>query len=246
MSHGLAGSIRTRQEAGVMPVLSEIKVRSPKDGDLLRGRDPEELATAMAGAGIAGLSIVTAPDEFGGDVEIVRRIRPRVDVPILRKDFIREVSDLDETVEAGADAILLTVSLLDDETLGVLHAAAHARGLETLIETHSEAELARVGALGLQPDLLGINNRDIRLLERDDGDVSQTERRGGHRRPGPPHRRPRREGQLLLSESSIDGAQAVRRARGAGADAVLVGTWILTADDPVEAIATLISVGWPG
>jgi indole-3-glycerol phosphate synthase len=236
MSHGLAGSIRTRQEAGVMPVLSEIKVRSPKDGDLLRGRDPEELATAMAGAGIAGLSIVTAPDEFGGDVEIVRRIRPRVDVPILRKDFIREVSDLDETVEAGADAILLTVSLLDDETLGVLHAAAHARGLETLIETHSEAELARVGALGLQPDLLGINNRDIRLLERDDGDVSQTERLAAYVR----------EGQLLLSESSIDGAQAVRRARGAGADAVLVGTWILTADDPVEAIATLISVGWPG
>ncbi|MBV9192609.1 MAG: indole-3-glycerol-phosphate synthase [Solirubrobacterales bacterium] len=236
MRRGLAGSIRTRQEAGVMPVLSEIKVRSPKDGDLLRGRDPEELATAMAGAGIAGLSIVTAPEDFDGDVEIVRRIRRRVDVPILRKDFTREVTDLDETVEAGADAILLTVALLDDETLGVLHDAAHARGLETLIETHSEAELARVGALGLQPDLLGINNRDIRRLERDDGDVSRTERLAAHVH----------ENQLLLSESSIDGAQAVRRARKAGADAVLVGTWILTADDPAEAIETLISVGWPG
>jgi indole-3-glycerol phosphate synthase len=236
MRRGLTGSIRTRQVAGVMPVLSEIKVRSPKDGDLLRGRDPEELAAAMAGAGIAGLSIVTAPEDFDGDLEIVRRIRRRVDVPILRKDFTREVTDLDETVEAGADAILLTVALLDDETLGVLHDAAHARGLETLIETHTEAELARVGALGLQPDLLGINNRDIRLLERDDGDVSRTERLAGYAH----------EGQLLLSESSIDGAQAVRRARKAGADAVLVGTWILTADDPVEAIETLVSVGWPG
>lgn len=236
MRRGLAGSIRTRQSAGVMPVLSEIKVRSPKDGDLLRGRDPEELATAMAGAGIAGLSIVTAPEDFGGDLEIVRRIRRRVDVPILRKDFTREVTDLDETVEAGADAILLTVALLDDETLGVLHDAAHARGLETLIETHTEAELARVGALGLQPDLLGINNRDIGLLERDDGDVSRTERLAAYVH----------EGQLLLSESSIDGPQAVCRARKAGADAVLVGTWILTAQDPVEAIETLISVGWPG
>lgn len=236
MRRGLAGSIRTRQRAGVMPVLSEIKVRSPKDGDLLRGRDPEELATAMAGAGIAGLSIVTAPEDFDGDVEIVRRIRRRVDVPILRKDFTRDVTDLDETVEAGADAILLTVALLDDETLGVLHDAAHARGLETLIETHSQAELARVGALGLQPDLLGINNRDIGLLERDDGDVSRTERLAAYVP----------KDQLLLSESSIDGAQAVRRARQAGADAVLVGTWILTADDPVEAIETLISVGWPG
>ena len=236
MRRGLTGSIRTRQAAGVMPVLSEIKVRSPKDGDLLRGRDPEELAAAMAGAGIAGLSIVTAPEDFDGDLEIVRRIRRRVDVPILRKDFTREVTDLDETVHAGADAILLTVALLDDETLGVLHDAAHARGLETLIEAHTEAELARVGALGLQPDLLGINNRDIRLLERDDGDVSRTERLAAYVH----------EGQLLLSESSIDGAQAVRRARNAGADAVLVGTWILTADDPVEAIETLISVGWPG
>jgi indole-3-glycerol phosphate synthase len=236
MRRGLTGSIRARQAAGVRPVLSEIKVRSPKDGDLLRGRDPEELATAMAGAGIAGLSIVTAPGDFDGDVEIVRRIRRRVDVPILRKDFTREVTDLDETVEAGADAILLTVALLDDETLGVLHDAAHARGLETLIETHTEAELARVGALGLQPDLLGINNRDIGLLERDDGDVSRTERLAAYVH----------EDQLLLSESSIDGAQAVHRARKAGADAVLVGTWILTADDPVEAIETLISVGWPG
>jgi indole-3-glycerol phosphate synthase len=189
----------------------------------------------MAGAGIAGLSIVTASTDFDGDLELVRRIRRRVDVPILRKDFTREVTDLDATVEAGADAILLTVAFLDDETLGVLHDAAHTRGLETLVETHTEAELARVGALGLQPDLLGINNRDIPLLERDDGDVSRTERLAAHAH----------EGQLLLSESAIDGANAVRRARDAGADAVLVGTWILTADDPVEAIDTLISVGWP-
>jgi indole-3-glycerol phosphate synthase len=236
MSRSLAGGIRARQAAGVMPVVSEIKVRSPKEGDLLRGRDPEELAAAMAGAGIAGLSIVTAPEEFDGDLEVVRRVRRRVDVPILRKDFTRAVGDLDETVEAGADAILLTVCLLDDETLGVLHDAAQARGLETLVETHTEAELARVHALGLHPDLLGINNRDIRLLERDDGDVSRTERLAAHVR----------EGQLLLSESSIDGAESVRRARGAGADAVLVGTWILTASDPVEAIGTLVSVGWPG
>src|SRR5262245_62503888 len=156
MRRGLTGSIRTRQAAGVMPVLSEIKVRSPKDGDLLRGRDPEELAKAMAGAGIAGLSIVTAPEDFDGDLEIVRRVRRRVGVPILRKDFTREVTDLDETVEAGADAILLTAAPLYDETLGVLHDAAHARGLETLIETHSAAELARAGPPRPPPELLGL------------------------------------------------------------------------------------------
>jgi indole-3-glycerol phosphate synthase len=218
-----------------MPVLSEIKARSPKDGDLLRGRDPAELAAAMADAGIAGLSVVTAREDFGGDVEIVRRVRRRVDVPLLRKDFTREVSDLEETVDVGADAILLTVCMLEDEALGVLHDEAQARGLETLVETHTEDELERVEALGLRPDVLGINNRDIQLLERDDGDVSRTERLAAHVP----------DGQLLLSESSIDGEEAVIRARDAGADAVLVGTWILKADDPGEAIRTLVSVGWP-
>ena len=236
MSPSLAGSIRARQRAGVMPVLSEIKVRSPKDGDLLRGRDPVDLAAAMAGAGIAGLSVVTAREDFGGDVEIVRRVRRRVDVPLLRKDYTREVSDLEETVDVGADAILLTVCMLEDETLGVLHDEAQARGLETLVETHTEDELERVEALGLRPDVLGINNRDIQLLERDDGDVSRTERLAAHVP----------EGQLLLSESSIDGEEAVIRAREAGADAVLVGTWILRANDPGEAIRTLVAVGWRG
>jgi indole-3-glycerol phosphate synthase len=235
MSPSLAASIRACQRAGVMPVLSEIKARSPKDGDLLRGRDPAELAAAMAGAGIAGLSVVTAREDFGGDVEIVRRVRRRVDVPLLRKDFTREISDLEETVEVGADAILLTVCMLEDEALGVLHDEAQARGLETLVETHTEDELERVEALGLRPDVLGINNRDIQLLERDDGDVSRTERLAAHVP----------EGQLLLSESSIDGEEAVIRAREAGADAVLVGTWILKADDPGEAIRTLVSAGWP-
>lgn len=234
MSGRLAAGIRARQREGAMPVLSEIKVRSPKDGDLLRGRDPERLASTMAGAGIAGLSIVTAPTDFDGDIELVRRLRRAVDVPLLRKDFTTEVADLDRTVDVGADAILLTVCLLDDDTLGTLHEAAHERGLETLVETHTEQELARVRALGLRPDLLGINNRDIELLERDDGDVSRTERLAALVP----------DGQLLLSESSIDGPDAARRARDAGADAVLVGTWVLEADDPVAAIRALVSVGW--
>ena len=80
----LVASIRRRQAEGLLPVLSEIKVRSPKEGDLLGGRAPEALAAAMAGAPIAGLSVVTEPTDFGGDLDIVRRVRPLVPVPILR------------------------------------------------------------------------------------------------------------------------------------------------------------------
>jgi indole-3-glycerol phosphate synthase len=239
----LAASIRLRQREHLMPVLSEIKVRSPKDGDLLRGRAPEDLAGAMAACPIAGLSVVTEADDFGGDLEIVRRVRPVVPLPILRKDFLHTGEDLDETVAAGADAVLLTVCMQDDESLSRLHAAARERGLETLVEVHDEDDVRRVRALGLQPDVLGINNRDILIREVDDGDVTVTERLaavflGDTPGPGPPDT-------LLLSESAIAGPDDAVRARSAGADAVLVGTSILKAADPAAAIRALVGVGWP-
>ncbi|MGH8975963.1 MAG: indole-3-glycerol phosphate synthase TrpC, partial [Acidimicrobiia bacterium] len=184
MTRSLAASIRLRQLEHLMPVLSEIKVRSPKDGDLLRGRAPEDLAGAMAACPIAGLSVVTEADDFGGDLGIVRRVRPVVPVPILRKDFLHTEQDLDETVAAGADAVLLTVCMQDDAALARLHAAARERGLETLVEVHDEDDVRRVRALGLQPDVLGINNRDILVREVDDGDVTVTERLGAVAPPG--------------------------------------------------------------
>ena len=218
-----------------MPVLSEIKVRSPKEGDLLRGRAPEELAGTMAACPIAGLSVVTEADDFGGDLDIVRRVRPVVPVPILRKDFLHTEADLDETVAAGADAVLLTVCMHDDEPLTRLHAAARARGLETLVEVHDEDDVRRVMDLGLRPDVLGINNRDILVREVDDGDVTVTEKLAAALPPDA----------LVLSESAITGPDDAVRARTAGADAVLVGTSILRARDPAAAIRALVDVGWP-
>jgi indole-3-glycerol phosphate synthase len=231
----LAGSIRRRQAEGHLPVLSEIKVRSPKEGDLLRGRAPEDLAAVMVTTPIAGLSVVTDLIHFGGDTDIIRTIRPLVPVPILRKDFTASERDLDETVDCGADAILLTVCLLDDAPLARLHAAAHERGLETLVEVHDDKEVARLAGLGLRPDVVGVNNRNIQLGETDDGDVTLTERLVPTLPPG----------SVLLSESAITGPDDARRARAAGADAVLVGTSILQAPDPAEAIRALAAVGWP-
>lgn len=230
----LTESIRRRQREGRLPVLAEIKVRSPKDGDLLRGRDPVELARAMGACPIAGLSVVTEPVDFGGELDLIARARPWVSAPILRKDFLAGVGDLEATAAVGAAAVLLTVSMLDDERLVEYHAAAHRLGLETLVETHSVEEIERLVRLGIAPDLLGINNRDIRVRETDDGDVSLTERLTAHVPPAA----------IVLSESGIRGPDDARRARDAGADAVLVGTAILLAADMVRAIDDLVAVGW--
>lgn len=230
----LVERIRARQREGLLPVLSEIKVRSPKEGDLLRGRAPEDLARAYASCPIAGISVVTEAQDFGGSLDLIRRIAPLVDVPILRKDFLRDREGMEETAGAGASAVLLTYRVLGEDLLAEMHAAARECGLETLVETHDATEIERVAALGLEPDLLGINNRDILRGETDDGDVSLTE---GLASAVP-------EGWLVLSESAIAGPEDARRARDAGADAVLVGTSILRAPDPCAAIAGLVAVGW--
>jgi len=136
----------------------------------------------------------------------------------------------------GADAVLLTVSMLNDEQIILLHETANSLGLETLLEIHSLAQLQRIIKLGIKPDILGINNRNILVFETDDGDVSLTEELASHI-PSET---------LLLSESSIKCPKDARRARDAGADAVLVGTSILVANDTVKAINELLNVGWNG
>ena len=234
MGRSLVASIRKRQQQGYMPVLAEIKVRSPKEGDLLRGRDPVALAQLMTSCPLAGLSVVTEARDFGGDLALIRQVRPHVDVPILCKDFHRQPDQLAAAAAAGADVVLLIMAMLSDVQIATLHQSAHELGLETLIETHSASELARLAHLDLQPDLLGINNRDISVLEIDGGDVSLTEQLA----------RNKPNGALLISESSLRGPEDVCRARNSGADAVLVGTAILTAANPGEAIQALIGVGW--
>jgi indole-3-glycerol phosphate synthase len=234
LKRSLVESVRRRQGEGLMPLLSEIKLRSPKEGDLLRGRDPEELARTMSACPIAGLSVVTAGGGFGASVDVLRRVRPHVDVPILRKDLVFDEATIAETADAGGDVLLLTVAFMDDERLAHLHEATRAAGIETLVEVHDEAELERVRALGLEPDVISINNRDITAGETDEGDVSLTERLAA----GVP------EGSIVLSASAIAGPEDARRARDAGADAILVGTSILQSADPAAAINALVRTGW--
>lgn len=233
MRPSLVAGIRSRQASGCFPVIAEVKMRSPKEGDLMAGRDPIAYAHQLASAGVAGISVVTEPEHFGGSLDVLRSVVAAVDLPVLHKDFVTTTDQIDESAQAGAAALLLIAAHLESDTISALVEHARARGIETLVEAHTAAEARLVASL--TGDLLGINNRDITVLETDDSDVSRTAELAAWYSGGRP----------VISESSIASPDDVRRAAAAGADAVLVGTAALRADDPVAFLRTLTDVGWP-
>lgn len=206
--------------AGRLPIIPDLKFRSPGEGDLLAGRDPLAIAAALAQAGAPALSVVTEPKFFGGSARLLPRIAEVASIPILRKDFINNRKQLRETADLGASAVLLIASMLDQEILLSLVEYSQQLGLEPLVEIHNKAEIDLVSPTRLT--MMGINNRDITKLEIDEGSVDTTEGLAGFVPPDV----------LLISASGIASWADARRAQAAGAHAVLVGTAILKAPDP--------------
>lgn len=227
MSTMFSASLTARKKAGFTPVIPDIKCRSPKEGDLLRGRDPVEAAVLLAEAGAPAISVVTEPKNFGGSLELLAKIAAKTKLPILRKDFITCEDDLKMTKDAGAAAILLICATQPVQRLIELYEASLRIGLEPLVEAHTKEELLLGGQLGAK--LLGINNRNILELEKDDGNVSATELLARYKP----------KGAILISESSILTPAEAQAAIRAGADAVLIGTAIWQAENMRECYLAL-------
>lgn len=216
-----------RRRAGYVPVIPDFKRISPADGPLFSGRNVLRAAEDMERAGAPALSVVTEEKHFGGSLELLSDLVNAVDIPVLRKDFIRTTADIVETARRGAAAVLLICSCLDEAALGSLYRDAISYGLEPLVEAHTAEELQWARNLGAT--LVGINNRDIMALERDGGTVAhhigagslQAGECGAHQRKWHP----------------VPGR--CPRSPGAGADGVLVGTAIWMAEDPVSCYRTL-------
>jgi indole-3-glycerol phosphate synthase len=227
------GIIEAKRQS-LVPIIAEVKLRTPRDGDLLRGRNPVELAKEMASAGAVGISVVTEPLYFGGSISLLREIRRAISLPLLRKDFVSNVHQVLESKKAGADALLLICKRLTDAKLRELYSACITVGIEPLVEVHDFVDLRRAISLGAK--LIGINNRDIQKLETDNGDVTITEQL-------------LREfdknslGALVISESSIQTREHVLRVIKAGADAVLIGTALMKAEDITGKMHELMGIG---
>ncbi|WP_132059845.1 indole-3-glycerol phosphate synthase [Halorussus amylolyticus] len=205
-ARSLPDALAAAEADGRAPVIAEVKPTSPTT-EGTREADPVELAERMVEGGAAALSVLTEPDHFGGSPENLRRIREAVDVPVLRKDFVLDESQMD-AVEA--DVLLLIVRFVDD--LDGLLAAARERGFQVLVEVHDSAELET--ALDAGAEIIGVNNRDLAKLEVDLGTFETVA-------PEVP------DDVTLIAESGVSTPEDVRRMREAGADGLLVGSAIM-------------------
>jgi len=200
-------------------LIAEVKKASPSRGVLAEDLDPVALAEAYGRHGVHAISVLTDEKYFKGHA-----IRARVTVPLLRKDFTIDEWQLWESRAAGADAVLLIVSILDGPLLGDLLAAAKGLGLAALVECHTAAEVDR--ALGVGCRILGINNRDLATFETR---IETTLELLPLIPPGP----------LVVSESGFFTGTQVRRVVEAGAGAVLVGEGLVRADDVAAKVREL-------
>lgn len=204
--------VRVVKDDGRNPVIAEVKPTSPTT-DGVNGDDPVAVAECMVQGGAVAVSVLTEPNYFGGSLDTLREVREAVDVPVLRKDFILERSQL---YEVEADLMLLIAAFLEPAELDNLVDEALSIGFEPLVEVHTLRELRVAVDTGAR--VIGVNNRDLRGLE---VDLSV----GESLLPEVP------DDCVAVSESGISSPVDVRRLRGAGADAFLVGSSIMGSDD---------------
>ena len=221
---GVAPTTRSLRAALARPgarFIMEVKRASPSGH---RSSHSVETAVAAYGGVADGISVLTDQRFFGGSFDALETVRARFDGPIIAKDFVVVPAQVAEARRFGADAVLCMLSVLGDEEARAVMAEAERLGMDVLVEVHDEAELARALALGSR--LVGINNRDLKTLTTD---LAVTERLA---RLVP-------EGVTLVSESGVATRADVERI-GRHADAFLVGSSLMAADDVHEAARALV------
>jgi indole-3-glycerol phosphate synthase/phosphoribosylanthranilate isomerase len=202
-------------------MIAEVKRRSPSAGDLRPDADPANLARAFADTGAAAVSILV-DERFGGSWEDLRAARAATDLPLLAKGFFSTREHLETAHANGADAALLLLRDLDDATVRELLVTP---GLDFLVEAHDAEELERAQKLGAA--VIGLNARDLSTFEIDRRAQLELVARAPRER-------------VIVAESGIDSRAHAAAAELAGANAILVGSALMRAPDPVAKLADLV------
>jgi indole-3-glycerol phosphate synthase len=230
LKYGVKAASPLRDFAGALSrdalnVIAELKPASPSRGVIRDPFDPGDLAQSLAAAGAAALSVLTEPEFFGGSLKNLRDARKEIGAPVLRKDFIFDSWQVWESRANDADSFLLIVAALDDALLRELLSLGRELGMEPLVEVHTAAELARALAAGAR--IIGVNNRDLRTLDvRIETSLELIDLIPDDR--------------IAVAESGLSTNADLRRLRGAGFDAFLIGEHLMRADNPASALTVLL------
>jgi len=216
---------RKKRGSGVR-VIAESKSKSPSRGIIRMDYDPVSIGLEYAESGASGISVLTDSGFFGGSLSDLLSLKSaflshNILLPVLRKDFIIDSRQIDQSFLAGADILLLIVRILDDKTLGKLIEKTRRLGMEALVEVHSETELKR--ALEAGGSFLGVNHRDLDTLKMDLGLSSRLSSMI------PDH-------VVRIAESGLKTNQDCQKMAELGYDGVLVGESFLTTPHPGRAL----------
>jgi len=209
-----------------LSIISEFKQASPSHGKMDNKISLEDRIAQYASAADA-ISCLTEEDHFKGSVDYLKQIRSLTDLPIIRKDFIIDPYQVYEAKVIGADAILLIAAILDDEKFKELYDLAYSLGLDVLCEVHDEEEMQRM--LNLDVKIIGINNRNLKTFE---VDLGNTKRLADMVTPAM-----RAAGKILVSESGVGSCEDVAVLAESGANALLIGTVLMEAENPKQLVA---------
>jgi indole-3-glycerol phosphate synthase len=198
-------------------IITEIKRASPSKGEFAMHWDPVALAKVYQENGAAALSVLTETAYFKGDPEFIRRMRPVINLPILRKDFILEPIQVYESAAMGADALLLIVSILEMGQLRALLLLTRSLGLEALVEVHTAEEMTTALSAGAR--VIGINSRDLHTFK------MYPDRALELAPLAPP-------GVTLVAASGLKTRGDIEHLEAVGIKGFLIGETLVTSEDP--------------
>jgi indole-3-glycerol phosphate synthase len=217
-------------ENNLNSVITEVKAASPSRGAIKTSFDPADVAKAMEKGGATGISVLTEPKHFNGSLSYLAKVRETVKLPILMKDFFLSPIQIETASKIGANVILLIEALFErgysEHSLEEMISLAHSKHLEVLLETHNEEEFRH--AIETDADLVGINNRDLRSLKIDRKTTERILKIGN-------------KNKLVVSESGIMNPQDLVFLRNCGAQAFLIGSSVMMADDIEQKVKEFVT-----
>ena len=209
-------------------VIAEVKRSSPSKGDLAPITDPAARAEKYQEAGAAAVSVLTEQRRFGGSLADLDAVRSRIEIPVLRKDFMVDEYQFLEARAHGADIVLLIVAALSKSQLKDFYDLATELGMASLVEVHTQSELE--SAMDISPRIVGVNSRNLKTLEVSASVFEELI-------PAIP------SSVIRVAESGISTHADVAQAQKAGATAILVGESLVKSGDPISAMRELLGHG---